>query len=64
MPDAMTDRLLSKSEVERLAETRYRTGDLVRKAYAPDGTLCLDGGILGRLAGVDPVDDAIEAGSG
>lgn len=28
---------------------RYRTGDLVRKAYAPDGTLCLDGGILGRL---------------
>ncbi len=28
---------------------RYRTGDLVRKAYAPDGALCLDGGILGRL---------------
>jgi len=28
---------------------RYRTGDVVRKAYAPDGALCLDGGILGRL---------------
>ena len=28
---------------------RYRTGDLVRKAYAPDGALSLDGGILGRL---------------
>jgi len=28
---------------------RYRTGDVVRKAYAPDGTLCLEGGILGRL---------------
>ena len=28
---------------------RYRTGDLVRKAYAPDGAMCLDGGILGRL---------------
>jgi phenylacetate-CoA ligase len=28
---------------------RYHTGDLVRKAYAPDGALCLDGGILGRL---------------
>jgi len=28
---------------------RYRTGDLVRKAYAEDGALCLDGGIIGRL---------------
>ena len=28
---------------------RYRTGDLVRKAYAGDGTLCLDGGISARL---------------
>ena len=28
---------------------RYRTGDLVRKAWAADGTLCLEGGILGRL---------------
>ncbi|MDB6070898.1 MAG: phenylacetate--CoA ligase family protein [Verrucomicrobiales bacterium] len=28
---------------------RYRTGDLVKKAYAPDGGLCLEGGILGRL---------------
>jgi phenylacetate-CoA ligase len=28
---------------------RYRTGDLVRKAYADDGALCLDGGIIGRL---------------
>ena len=28
---------------------RYRTGDLVKKSYAEDGTLCLEGGILGRL---------------
>jgi phenylacetate-CoA ligase len=28
---------------------RYRTGDLVRKRYASDGSLCLDGGVLGRL---------------
>jgi phenylacetate-CoA ligase len=28
---------------------RYRTGDLVRKAYAENGALCLDGGIIGRL---------------
>lgn len=46
---------------------RYRTGDLVRKAYAPDGTLCLDGGILGRLddmvcvRGVNIYPSAIDA---
>ncbi|MEM8955241.1 MAG: AMP-binding protein [Verrucomicrobiota bacterium] len=28
---------------------RYRTGDVVRKAYAEDGSLVLDGGILGRV---------------
>jgi phenylacetate-CoA ligase len=46
---------------------RYRTGDLVRKAYAPDGALCLDGGIIGRLddmvciRGVNVYPSAIDA---
>lgn len=34
---------------------RYRTGDLVKKVYAPDGGLCLEGGILGRLDDMIPV---------
>lgn len=46
---------------------RYRTGDLVRKAYAPDGSLCLDGGIISRLddmvcvRGVNIYPSAIDA---
>lgn len=45
---------------------RYRTGDLVRKGRAPDGGLCLDGGILGRrddmvvVRGVNVYPSAVE----